>query len=185
MRAPWLVLLALIVTAAGANAGVLNGSFEERMPWSGTHTLHAGSTEIPGWTVRGRSVRWVSGPDPVTAEDGAAYVDVNQGGVEQVLETEPGTTYDVHFEMVGLAGLHLVVSAAGQSLDTGGGSVDGGLAWESRSFRFLATAGRTVLVFDSASPHPSPMLIDRVVVLPAQVTGVTGTTWGRLKRLYR
>jgi Protein of unknown function (DUF642)/PEP-CTERM motif len=156
-----LMASALMPHQAQAANLFVNGSFET--PNVSYQALLGGSTAITGWTTVLSGVEHFnpgaygvgSAADGVMVVDLANFTYLNGGGLEQAVATTPGQRYDVSF-------------AAGNSLSsgrTGTGiikvTLDGSttlsfntavatsaaMAWETRSFSFVATGASTLVRF--------------------------------------
>lgn len=155
--AVWLLMLPASV---GASV-VTNGGFESgpAMTPAGEVAIPAGSTALPGWTVGGGGVLYVSdiywapyqGTRSLTLNSTAA------GSVSQTFATAPGATYMVGFVMTGEpftspAFKHMRVSAAGQSADYAFDTAPAwhwDMAWAPHAWTFTANAATTTLTFQS------------------------------------
>lgn len=168
----WFLMgLALAVWVPGAHADLIpNGSFENHGSFSpaeqnlldqaGFVTLYWGSTTITGWEETADSVdykNWYWTP-----YDGQWSLDLNgntTGGIKTVLNTVPGATYQVEFQMSGnFAGgpytKHLSVSATGNpaqtfTFDKFSDWSPANMGWTAKSYTFTAVGDQTTLEFDS------------------------------------
>jgi hypothetical protein len=202
------LLTAAIAPAQAANLFV-NGSFET--PTINYQLLGGGSTAITGWTTVLSGVEHFSpsalgygaAADGVMVVDLANYTYLTGGGLEQAVATTPGQRYDVSF-------------AAGNSLSsgrTGTGiikvTIDGAttlsfntavatgaaMAWETRSFSFVAAGTNTLVRFwndqnpnlyfadlDAVSVQTSPVPEPGSWLLMGAGLATMGATWRRRLR---
>jgi choice-of-anchor C domain-containing protein len=166
--------------AGGANL-VVNGSFEDG-PNTGSYlTLRSGDDRVRGWTITKGTIDLVG--TELRASHGDKSVDLigspGSGGIRQIIQTVPGQTYLLGFQIAGnMSGGDKVkqmrVKAAGSvdnvvTFDTAGHS-NQSPGWEERTLTFRAYSTETELEFS----HPGeptngafcgPML-DNVVVVP-------------------
>ncbi len=167
----FLMCLAMAVWVPGAHADLItNGSFENHGPFTpsqqnqlnqvGFVTFYQGSTTITGWEETADSIdykNWYW-----AAYDGQWSLDLNgntTGGIKTVLNTDPGVTYTVEFEMSGnFAGgpdtKHLSVSATGNpaqtfTFDKFSDWTPSNMGWTAKSYTFTAVGEQTTLEFDS------------------------------------
>ncbi|MBP7937721.1 MAG: choice-of-anchor C family protein [Phycisphaerae bacterium] len=139
---------------------VQNGSFEIGQD-PGVHTgVGAGSAVIPEWVITGdvtyTGSYWLS-------SDGRRSLDMDAGGIAQTFPTIPGQKYVVIFELAGNPACEslikeLRVAAAGTS-QTFTFNITGyklwNMGWQTRSWEFTATEGRTTLEFQALDPGDS------------------------------
>jgi choice-of-anchor C domain-containing protein len=175
-------VFASIAFAQGTLAftGLTDGSFDDNGAYidngSGFQQLDAPNTSIPGWTVGGHSVDWISTYWP--AQDGAMSIDLsgsNAGSLSQILDTTIGNTYTVSFALSGNpAGppslKTLEVSATGgttglYSYDVTANANDlTDMKWTTETYSFLATSVSTTLTFLSTTEGAYGPALDNVVV---------------------
>ncbi len=175
--ASFLVIIGL--SSVSMAAPFQNGSFEEG-PANINNFITLGAiddTSLPGWTVSEGSIDligtyWV-------AADGDRSIDLNGGGpgaISQEFDTEPGTVYQVLFDMAGNpAGSGpdlkvLVVSADSETaeyeFDSASATLDE-MGWTEMRFVFQASGDLTTLEFASTSPDdPYGPALDNVRVIP-------------------
>jgi choice-of-anchor C domain-containing protein len=179
-----LVALTGSVMAASPFTG---GSFEGGP--DGYTTLANGSAAIPGWTVTGTDVDWVSSNGLWQAQDGTMSVDLNgfgQGGIEQTFATNVGSTYAVQFWMSGnpgdcvtyatdpawcsLSNKTMTVNATGgpttsYSFDTAAFQNNfGDMKWQDNLYTFKATNATTTLRFTSTTAGAFGPALDKVTM---------------------
>lgn len=185
--------LGLLLTPIATRAQIVNGGFEPATGSIGYALLGPGSTLIPGWITTDNGVEWhhvvpVS-PAGGDAVDLACYV-YSAGGLQQSIPTVVGQTYTVDFWLGTLAGAgrdgtcEVVVSAGAVSQTFAAANLTGTIQWFPRTFTFTATSVSTLLRFrclQNANVHFA--YIDGAAM--GAVTGVTGSSWGRLKQLFR
>lgn len=177
---------ALIAIAAAAAfsgfaaqaASITNGSLEG---YGGDQftTLSGGDTSIPGWTVGGDSVDWIS--TYWVAEDGGNSVDLTGAG-QGTLSTDIaglsiGATYDVSFYLAGNPAGGPVVKTVG--VDVGGAqnfyTFDttfaslGDMGWTLEVFTFTATGTSQTLTFASQDGGYYGPALDNVSIALAPV----------------
>ena len=169
-----LVSLSVLLLASGAFAlPILNGSFESGPAVTDHTPLAGGSTAITGWQVTGVGIDYIG--SYWMASDGNRSLDLNgleAGGIQQVLDTVVGQTYDVIFDVSrnpdGAAGTYSVeVSAAGEASvidydETG--VTHSNMLWETVSFQFTATSTATTLAFEALGSGPFGPALDNVRV---------------------
>lgn len=137
---------------------VVNGSFEEGPAPGSYTTLQSGSTAIAGWSVTKGSVDIVG--SLWKASDGDRSVDldgVTFGGISQTIDTKPGTTYVVTFDLAGNpygqpTVKRLQIAAAGQSAQFEYDLANKprlSMGWKTQTWRFAAKTDSTTLGFDS------------------------------------
>ena len=155
-----------------------NGSFEN--PNRGTVQwvyIAPGTNDLPGWTSGGDGVdhtraQW-------QASDGLHSIDLNHfeaGTLQQTLQTVPGRTYTVTFDLSGPQGYgpnNVRVSAADERAtyhyeNSGSGSSDPNsftdMKYRAESFTFTATDSTTTLLFESLDAGPGGPVIDNVQI---------------------
>ncbi len=165
--------------AAGPLNLVANGSFEEpanfctdNPPW----TIVLGGNIQSGWTVTGDSVEWVCPSSFWTIPDGVQAIDLDgnaPGGLGQVLQTVPGVTYDVSFQMAGniycgdtIKDIEFIIGGQSQTYSWDStGEVATSLNWETHTLSYSATGSSTQIQFNSLDNNQScgPMIDDVVV----------------------
>jgi choice-of-anchor C domain-containing protein len=181
------VVASLAVAGSALAAGpITNGSFEGEP--TNTVTLAAGSTAIPGWTVTGTDVDWVSSADLWVAQDGTKSVDLNgfgQGGITQTFATTFNNTYVVHFWLSGNPGTHdqypngawspvvktLTLNGTTFSYDTGVGNTFADMKWRPESISFRATGTSSTIAFVSTTVGAFGPVLDNVTVTETPATG--------------
>jgi len=156
---------------------VVNGSFEEGPEVKSHLTIYAGVT-IPGWEVIEGSIDLLD--QYFQASDGNRSIDMcgtsGFGSIQQHIETVPGKTYQVSFDMSGNhEGLpkikKLKMSAAGQSanfeFDTTGINSKN-MGWIQKSWSFVASDDQTNLTINTlhdSGPASCGPCIDNVKVV--------------------
>lgn len=143
---------------------VTNGGFEtspvgQYVPYR----IYAGSNDLFGWTVLGYGVD-VMPRFYKTPVGGNASLDLNgdaQGGISQLLATNPGTTYTVKFALSGCVN-QLVKVSAGNVIAYNFSVTSTG--WVFKSFSFNANDYTTVLKFESQYTGTCGPAIDNVSV---------------------
>ncbi len=173
-----IIVSAIFVNFGGsaALANLTNGSFELGTNPGSYATLNPGSTNITGWTITGQidyiGTYW-------QASDGSRSIDLSggsAGSIEQVIGTNPGTTYFVSFDMAGNpddspAIKQLLVEAVGIdsqsfSFDTTG-LTKSNMGWQSKQWSFIATSTTTTLKFTSLVSGAYGPALDNISVIPA------------------
>lgn len=156
------VLCATLFGVSAAHANLLtNGSFETGAfvnQGNDTMSLGAGSTVITGWTVLTDTTAWIGAANPFSllASDGSYFLDLTNyqpgapfAGVAQVINTTPGATYSLSFDLGGSNRWgrpdSLTASAAGTSatFSTPGTGTDND--WYSHTLQFVASASTTTV----------------------------------------
>lgn len=196
---PFLVTLTIVTlfclgaTSAQANL-IVNGSFETPVVPVGSFTnFGSGSTGITGWTVVGPEASIVSGTFSQNglnfpAQDGVQWVDLtgfnanSVEGVQQVVSTTPGTTYNLSYFVGnvvnpgGIFGLTSTVdvlvngSQIQAATNSGGGTT---LTWEQFTTSFVATGSSTTIGFLNGDPRTDNSNgLDNVVLTAGAVSGV-------------
>ena len=152
-------LLCAFVPASTARGALLNGSFEPAAGGFALREPHAGSADIPGWSVTGAGVEWIS-PEAYgfVAPHGAYVVDLAvethaAGGLQQAFATEPGRTYRVTFWLGSQSGsgadgsARVLVAAAGRRETFAIHNRAPEVLWQAQTFRFIAREATTTLGF--------------------------------------
>ncbi|MEQ1833757.1 MAG: DUF642 domain-containing protein [Candidatus Eisenbacteria bacterium] len=190
-----LLLSSSTLTATAAT--LVNGSFEPGPAGFTGQFVVGGSTAIPGWTATDTGVEWYA---PLPAGFGAApsgqyVVDLanyvySAGGIQQTIATVPGEVVSIGFFLGTLQGLgrdgtcEIVVSADGVTQTFTAVNHTGAFVYSLRTFTFVADDASATLSFrclQNANVHFAN--IDGVAV--QTVTAASGTTWARVKSLYR
>jgi len=155
---------------------VTNGSFEAGPVVGRFRTIKAGSQELQGWVITGTSIDIVG--SLWRHSDGNRSVDLDgtpgTGGIVQLLNTAPGSTYSVSFDLAGNPDCgdpvkRLTVKAAGQHAEfdfNTRGKDHNNMGWQRKSWTFHSRRGATRLEFLSMSSPGSSCgaVIDNVVV---------------------
>jgi len=155
-----------------------NGSFEDGPGGIGDFiTLHAGSTDITGWTVVYGSIDLIG--SYWEASDGDRSIDLNgsePGAISQVFDTERGALYQVFFDMAGnpdVSGLKVLVASTDSTTSEykfdREGKTSTEMGWTEMSFIFQASSELTTLEFAGSSPDGAfgPALDNvRVILFP-------------------
>ncbi len=183
-------LLILAVAPARAEMAV-NGGFESSPtpPDAAFVTVQTGSTAITGWTVTHA---------PINVVDGAYWVPVegqrslglnatsNGGGIAQLLTTQPGSTYQVRFNLSGEPFTTptlktLRVSAAGQqhdfTFDTSS-NWHWAMGWVPCTWTFVASTSSTMLELLSLTVGAASPALDSVSVTLVPAAAVPGSETG-------
>jgi len=153
-----LTAVVLVLTGSSAWAGLINGSFELGTDPGAYMTLNPGATDITGWTITGQldyiGTYW-------QASDGSRSLDLSglsAGGIQQDIDTIPGYTYIVNFDMAGNPDgppilKQLILEAVGVDAHAFNFDVTGhtksNMGWETMQWSFLANATTTTLKFTS------------------------------------
>jgi len=166
----------LAISSVPVNGQIYNGSFESGafVPAGAWLVLGAGSGAVDGWTIDQGSIDYIGGWWP--ASDGMRNLDLsgqNAGKVSQYVQTVPGSTYTVSFDMSGNPdGLPLVKQltvtvdgnhAVAYSYDiaaNGNSRVD--MKWAGQNYTFVAQAEWTLLSFTSDTDTPYGPTLDNV-----------------------
>ncbi len=184
-----IAVLALTVSALGAHAQLVNGSFETgpAVPNPpGYLTLPGGNTSITGWTVMAPDIDYIEAY--WTAANGTRSLDLSgtggsTGGISQTFTTVAGHNYSVTFSMAGnFAGpptiKTMTVQATGgapqtYTFDTTGRSA-ASMGWTTETYLFTATGASTTLSFQSGNNTGYGPALDNVVVtdLTAAAAGI-------------
>ena len=178
------VVASFLFLTLAADGQIVNGSFEmsDPMVTSGFRTFPNGGGTIPGWTVGGsvdlvHSSHW-------PASDGERSVDLtgfSAGSVSQTIETVPGVTYTVTFDMSGNPEgqgftpplptlMTMVVSATGSPSSiyeydvVGNGNTTTDMKFQSKEYTFTATMEATELTFASQMNFFFGPVIDNVAI---------------------
>lgn len=176
LRFLWTLLpLLLLSGVASAQSCVTNGSFEvgppmncgpAPCPWV---VLPGNSPALSGWRVVGAGVDYFG--NHFAPSHGARHLDLSAlapGGVVQTINTLPGQSYSVTFDMAANTDCApviktLVVEAAGQSMTFTTSSA----SWSSRSWIFTAVAHTTLLGFKSQTSGACGPRLDNVACVGA------------------
>ncbi|MGH9407559.1 MAG: DUF642 domain-containing protein [Terriglobia bacterium] len=172
---------------------ITNGSFETPVaPVGGFTNFITGSTAITGWTVVGPEVSVVSTSYTsfgltFDAEDGNQWLDLTGDvsnaveGVEQIVATTPGTTYDLSY-FIGNVVLPpgygttstVKVLVDGTLIQTSTNSMGAGgttQVWEQFSTSFTAASSSTTIEFlNEDPPTDNSNGLDNVVLNPGVAT---------------
>jgi hypothetical protein len=179
-----LIVLISVHTSLGQ---IINGSLENTqgtfVPSGGYMELYVGSPALPGWTVVGNSVSWLSNVNPwsLTTPDGSMFLDLtgnhdngSYGGISQTITTLPSQTYRLSLSLgsqqdqsifKGPMSVMVKAGAASQSFTfTPSGT---GNQWGSFSLDFAATASATILtITGTGSAGGSYLGLDNLQVVP-------------------
>jgi len=157
---PWLCAWTLMLGTASADAGLLNGSFEDGAfvaDGNGAMSLFPGDTSITGWTVSTSELAWITTPNnfSLVASDGVFSLDLAgyddaapYGGVEQSVTTTIGNEYLLTFDLgtFGTGTIASILVTAGGTSDTLSATATiAGTEWHAQSFSFVATSTNTLL----------------------------------------
>ena len=165
----------MCLAAAGAQAALLNGSFESGAfdPGSFT-TLYSVDTSLAGWAVYKGSVDWIG--SYWNAADGSRSIDLNgasPGGIAQSFTTVPGQAYIVTFNLAGNPGggpeaASKTLTAGVKNVYTGTilysdatlgfnttGKTTSAMGWAPQSFQFVAASNLTSIWFESTTDNPT------------------------------
>jgi choice-of-anchor C domain-containing protein len=178
----------LVVHGQSTASLLINGSFEQG-PAVGTFlNLEARNTSLPGWTVTGEGVDYVSTGYWISS-DGTRAIDLDgsarsrqtppyvQGGIAQTFATKPGTRYRVTFDLAGNPNRppeikRFQISAAGQSAQLSfdaRGKNGRNMGWLATTWTFTAKDAATTLEFKSLTTSPQTgfgAAVDNVSVVP-------------------
>jgi choice-of-anchor C domain-containing protein len=158
-----------VLFSVGAQATpFFNGSFELGIdPGSFTPLNGPDSTSITGWTVGGgaNSIDYIG--SYWKASNLAKSLDLNglvPGSISQTFDVNPGTTYQVSFDVAGnpdggpqvktLDGLANAIISSQPSFNTAGHTKDD-MGWKTFTFTFLATGSSETLTFTSTTTGDS------------------------------
>ena len=167
---------------------LVNGSFEQGPAVSTFLNLPAGDKALPGWTVTGEGVDYVSTGYWISA-DGTRAIDLDgsagsrqtppyvHGGIAQTFATKPGMRYRVTFDLAGNPNRppeikRFQISAAGQSAELSfdaRGRNGRNMGWLATTWTFTAKEAVTTLEFKSLTTSPQTgfgAAIDNVSVVP-------------------
>lgn len=198
-----LLIFSLFVDGTIANAGLVNGSFENTggtfiADGNGAMSLNPGSTTIPGWTVTTGELAWIStGSFGIAASDGSFFLDLAgyhdafpYGGVSQSVATTSGNAYLLTFD-IGNAGINTIsqiqASAGATTSLLSAQNATGVAEWYTKSLNFTATASSTLiqLVGMTASNGGNYIGLDNVTLTDLGPTGpapvpepASLTVWG-------
>jgi choice-of-anchor C domain-containing protein len=153
-----------------------NGSFESGPATSSQYVpLSPGSTAIPGWTISGGGIDYIT--TFWLAADGSKSIDLSSGtagAISQTFLTTPGYGYAVYFTLAGnpyAAGTRvkrLRVEVAGVTreftFDTTG-RTGSNMGWQTYSFYFAATSSSTTLTFRSLTYESGGPALDNVYIV--------------------
>lgn len=199
MRKRSILGAAIAVVASVALSGTVlaasftNGSFENTTntfvnAGQGFMTLPAASTTIPGWTVGGNGVDWIS--TYWNAEAGSYSLDMNStaaGSISQTFDTVAGATYTVGFwqsgnPACGAGTKTLTVQATGGTVGTYSYDVTSHLtpsgypftiSWTHEEYTFTASGTSTTLTFTSTTTGACGPALDNVTLSQASTTGAS------------
>jgi choice-of-anchor C domain-containing protein len=155
----------LLLCGAAWCAPFQNGSFEfGGVSPCNTFNIPAGSTLITGWIVSVGNIDWEGAPSPGCgwlASDGNNSLDLvgngGIGGIQQVFDTIPGTTYQVSFDLAGNGGAGPVIKPLAVTIngvttnftfDTTGKKA-GNMGWTTHTLTFTASSATSTLNFVS------------------------------------
>ena len=155
---------------------VQNGSFEQGLPTTYWFPVSAGSTNISFWNVKLSSVDYCS-TGLWQASDGRISLDLDgspgPGGVTQFINTVPGQTYSVTFDLSAHGFLYAgtartaTVSAAGQSAEfIGIAGNTSNMNYKPQQWQFRADSTTTELGFYSYRGDSYGPVLDNVKVCP-------------------
>jgi choice-of-anchor C domain-containing protein len=170
-----LSFIALISTAAYAQAVLNNRSFETGTAPGAASILAPGSTAIEGWTVIDGNVSYV-GSKWQHAQGERSVGLLCGGGISQTLATEPDMKYEIRFNMAGdpaaTPPLKTLVVSFGETrvftFDTTGRSHTE-MGWSPRTWVFRAKDAKTTLTFTSPKVECSAPAIDSVRIEAVEI----------------
>jgi len=171
-------LAALTLASGGAQAQILNASFETPVIAPGTITIvAAGQNTIANWTVVGTDVLLVqttyaepgNGVNGFNAQQGLNSVDLtgtgNTGlanGIQQVINTVIGQAYTLTFWVGRATGnapfynspatVDVSINGGPRTSYTNNGTAPGAVNWAARSHTFVATSTSTTVAFLNGTP---------------------------------
>ena len=156
-----LLLVFCVLTSNVHGNLITNGSFEsgKLVPnKNGDMLLHAGATDLTGWTVI-NDLTWIDLDNPwkLSASDGNRFVDFTEykakelGGVFQSIQTTVGEDYELTFDLGSSIQWKVpvsitVIAGVESALFTSTNMTDLNV-WESFSFKFTATSATTLIIF--------------------------------------
>jgi hypothetical protein len=134
--------------------------------------LYPGDTNMLGWTVTGTSgldLSWIGSNNDLglSAPVGGYFINVAgyhnsvpYDGVSQTVQTVPGQTYYVSFEIgysatydaAGLPAVGVTVSGAAGTIVSNNFVASGTAAWQFFQFAFMASSSSTILAFTGTTP---------------------------------
>lgn len=176
MKRSIIASVVFFVYLSSALAQITNGSFEEGANPGAFSLVSAGDTSIPGWSVDFESVDYIG--SYWQASEGVRSLDMSgltAGQISQTINTVPGWTYRVTFDMSGNAGgapavKMLTVSVNGAqaqtySYDTAAkGTTELSMNWETLTYVFTADSSSSRLAFTSETAGWFVPALDNVSV---------------------
>jgi MYXO-CTERM domain-containing protein len=212
MRLPVFMLasIALLSLRVPLRADLItNGSFESpTVPVGGFTNFGTGSTGITGWTVVGPEVSVVSGSFTQNgisfpAEDVNQWVDLtgfnanSVEGVEQTVNTSPGTIYTLSFWVGNVnnpGGIFGTTSTVNVRLGSTSGTLLGSFVnnsttmgtqvWQQFTTQFTASGTSTTLLFLNGDPSTDNSNgLDNVSLVPSGTSAVPEPHWLSLAAL--
>jgi len=157
--------------AAGAQAALVNGSFESGTDPGSFLTLNSGASDLTGWTIASGSIDYIG--SYWAAADGSRSIDLNgnaPGAIYQSFATQIGQQYKVTFSMAGnpdgapgtkslnsfvKQGNGNVLGSTSVTFDTAGKSKSN-MGWTEYSYLFTAGGTRATLWFESTTTSNIP-----------------------------
>jgi choice-of-anchor C domain-containing protein len=162
---------------------IRNGSFEGRetsLP-ANIHTLAPGQSDLTGWDIIEKPIDHI-GPQRWRAAHGTHCLDMD-GGIRQIVSTEPGQAYELSFQMAG----NVEVAPPHKKLQVlidddphvfefdASGHTRTELGWQTQRIQFTAAGTQVVLTFFNAEPNPqsSGVALDHVVLYAIEQPAMT------------
>jgi len=181
------LLLATVLSISvtlGQGQMVINGGFENAAvdPGSWNYLIN-GSTQINGWVVGGAGIDYIG--SLWQPSEGSRSIDLSAygaGTINTTLNTVPGRTYRLSFDMAGNPGgdpiekaLRVWTDDSSQefTFDTTGKTAEN-MGWQTRSLDFTATSGTTRLAFESLTNTANGPALDNVRVTIGDDQGNNG-----------
>ncbi|MGB5100326.1 MAG: choice-of-anchor C family protein [Methanothrix sp.] len=155
----------------------INGGFEKAAvdPGAGYVGLSADDTTINGWFVSGNGIDYIGGY--WQPSEGSRSIDLsggNAGAISTTLNTVPGTTYRLFFDMAGNPDgepyekvLRVWTDDKYQefTFNTKDKTYEN-MGWQTKSLEFIATTSATLLKFEGLTTTPWGPALDNVRVMP-------------------
>lgn len=173
-----------ILVPLGQGQVLINGGFENAAIDPGNwNFLSKDSTQINGWVIGGEGVDYIGGL--WQPSEGSRSIDLSAygaGTISTTLNTVPGTTYRLVFDMAGNPGgdpvekaLKVWIDDKSQefSFDTTGKTAEN-MGWVAKSLDFTATSSTTRLAFESLVDTSNGPALDNVRVTVGDDQSITG-----------
>jgi choice-of-anchor C domain-containing protein len=173
-----------ILVPLGQGQILINGGFENGAIDPGSWSLLSkDSTQINGWIVGGEGVDYIGGL--WQPSEGSRSIDLSAygaGTISTTLNTVPGTTYRLFFDMAGNPGgdpvekaLKVWIDDISQdfSFDTTGKTAEN-MEWQTKSLDFTAASSATRLTFESLVDAANGPALDNVRVTAGDDQSITG-----------